>query len=242
MKPTKPFLVTLAALVALGTAVVLPAAHAKEAAAQDAIPLSTALTPDIIDYFGVSDAYTRPSLAALVQCRALPACGASDSSRVRFLDASGHAVVAYDSAPSSRIEQVRRHSESPAAGVTETRIRLRRYLKDEQGRIVMSGVDSIVRVDVGGADRSAATLTRVHRYTDVRYLMNDPQFLWPMTGLVVLELSNSVGPQARQSAPTLGHAAVSFDGTRYAHVLTTNGLTHRVDLQAKRLETTLPDR
>jgi hypothetical protein len=118
----------------------------------------------------------------------------------------------------------------------------RRYATDAEGRLVMQGTDSIVRVDRGGDGREPSTLTRVHRYSDVRYLVNDPAFVYPLTGLVVLELSNATGPMPHPFAHTASHAAVSFDGTGYANVLTTNGLTHRVNLQAKLLETIVPDR
>jgi hypothetical protein len=42
--------------------------------------------------------------------------------------------------------------------------------------------------------------------------------------------------------PLLQHAAVSYDGTSYAHILTSGALTHRVNLRAKLLETTMPAR
>jgi hypothetical protein len=106
----------------------------------------------------------------------------------------------------------------------------------------MNGTDSIVKVDTGAADRESSTLTRVHRFSDVRYLVNDLNFVWPLTGLVVLELSNANGPAQRAPVRVAAHGAVSFDGTRYAQILTAGALTHRVDLSAKRLETTMPDR
>jgi hypothetical protein len=163
MKPSKPFLIIVAALVALGTTIALSTGTAAAAAAQSAMPLSTALTPGMIDYFGVRDVYTRPSIATLVQCAATRACGSADSSRV-------------------------------------------------------------------------------HHCTEVRFLENDPRYVWPLTDLVVMELSNATGEAPQRALRTEQHAAVSFDGTRYAHVLTTDALVHRVDLQVKRLEATMPDR
>ncbi len=242
MKPTKPFLVTLSALAVAGAAVVLTAPAASTAAAADSLPLSTALTPVMIDYFGLGEAFVRPSIAALLQCHAKPACGSSDSSQVRFVDASGELLAVYDGAPTSVIESVRRQQATLSARITESRTLVRRYAKDAQGRVVMNGADSIVKIDSGAADRVPSTLTRVHRYNDVRYLANNLDFVWPMTGLVVLELSHAVGAEQRAPLRLAAHGAVSFDGTRYAQILTTGGLTHRVDLSAKRLETTMPDR
>lgn len=242
MKPTRPFVYALSALVVAGAAVVLSTPKARAAAASDSFPLSTALTPAMIDYFGLSDAFARPSIAALVRCHAIPACGASDSSTVQFIDALGRVVDAYDGRPSSVIAQVRRQRATLSAGITETRTRVRRYAKDEQGRIVMNGTDSIVKVDTGGAERESSTLTRLHRYSDVRFLVNDPTFVRPLTGLVVLELSHAVGQAQRTPVRMAAHGAVSFDGTRYAQILTTGALMHRADLSAKRLETTMPDR
>jgi hypothetical protein len=242
MKPTKPFLYTVAALIAIGGAVILPTRTARVAAAQESMPLSTKLTAAMIDYFALSDAYAHPTVASLTQCSVTPACGASDTSTVRFLDVSGNVVTTYDAAPSSVIEQVRRLETTLAAGVTETRSLVRRYTTDAQGRLVMNGTDSIVKIDRGAADRESSMLTRVHRYTDVRYLVKVAAFVYPMTGLVVLELSNVTGPLPHAQLRTASHAAVSFDGTGYAHVLTTNGLSHRVNLQAKLLETMMPDR
>ncbi|MCC7053202.1 MAG: hypothetical protein IT355_08020 [Gemmatimonadaceae bacterium] len=248
MKPSKPF-VRVLALTAVGAAVVLltpqapRAAAAHAAATQDGMPLSTKLTPEMIDYFGLGVAFERPSVAALVACHDTPACGASDSSTVRFTDASGAEVRVYDGMPASTIEQVRRVQASPADGVTETRILVRHFSKDAQGRLVMSGTDSIVKVAAAGAGRAAAsTVTRVNRYTDVRYLVNDPRFPWPITGLVVLELSDVAGMTQRPAVHTASHAAVSFDGTAVAQVLTTGALSHRANLQDKRLETVVPDR
>lgn len=242
MKPTRPFVYALSALVVAGAAAVLATPGAHAATASEALPLSTALTPVMIDYFGLSDAFARPSIAALVQCNATPACGASDSSQVRFIDAGGKVLGAYDARTSTIIEQVRRQQSTPSSGVTETRTLVRRFLKDEQGRIVMNGSDSIVRIDRGGTDRQSATLTRVHRYTDVRYLVNDLKFVWPLTGLVVLELQNASGRAQRAPVRLAAHGAVSFDGTQFAQILTTGALTHRVNLSARRLETTMPDR
>jgi hypothetical protein len=242
MSPSRPFVFALSALVVAAAAVTFATPKARVAAAADALPLSTALTPVMIDYFGLGDAFVRPSIAALLQCQAARECGASDSSLVRFVDARGERLAVYDGAPTSVIETVRRREAAPSAGVTEVRTLVRRYSKDDQGRIVMRGSDSIVTVDAGTADRASSTLTRVHRYNDVRYLPNNLNFVWPMTGLVVLELSNAVGAEQRAPVRLAAHGAVSFDGTRYAQILTTGGLTHRVDLSAKRLETTMPDR
>jgi hypothetical protein len=242
MPPTKPFIYCLVALAVVGAGVVLPATSVREVAAKEGLPLSTKLTPAMIDYFGLSEAFVRPSIAALVQCSTTPACAASDSSRLRFVDSAGRVAAVYDGKPSTTIEQVRRLRTVSDSGVTEARTMVRRYVKDEQGRIVMNGSDSIVKVDPGAPGRERSTLIRVHRFNDVRYLVTDPTFVWPLTGLVVLELSNVVGPPTRGEVRTAGHAAVSFDGTRYAHVLTTGALSHRVDLQARLLETTLPDR
>ncbi|MDZ7631962.1 MAG: hypothetical protein U5K74_11630 [Gemmatimonadaceae bacterium] len=242
MTPSKPFLSALA-LVAVAAIVILAATpHAAPVAAQEGIPLSTRLTPEMIDFFGLEVAYERPSIAALVSCEASPACGATDSSTVRFLDASGRVVPDYDAQPSTIIEQVRRVRTSVSDSVSEQRTLLRRFSTDEQGRIVMQGRDSIVRTTRAAAGMPASLLTRVRRYSDVRYLVNDPRFLWPLTGLVVLELSQAIGPTALVPSPVASHAAVSFDGTAAARVLTTGALMHRADLQAKRLETTMPER
>jgi hypothetical protein len=237
MKPSRPFVFALTALVMAGAGVALssPPVHAAPA---DTLPLTTALTPTMIDYFALGDAFARPSMAALVQCHATPACGASDSSRVRFLDVRGNAVDVYDAKPTSVIEQVRHLQSTLATGASETRTQVRTYTTDDQGKIVMNGVDSIVTVNAA----SASTLTRVHRYSDVRYLPNDLHFIWPLTGLIVLELSNVVGAEPRGSVPLAAHGAVSFDGSQYAQILSTAALRYRVDLRAKRLETTMPER
>jgi hypothetical protein len=87
-----------------------------------------------------------------------------------------------------------------------------------------------------------STLTRVRRYADVRYLVNDPRFPWPLTGVVVLELSNVIGPRPAMPMRTAVHAAVNFDGTPVAHIITTGALTHRANLRAMLLDTTIPDR
>ncbi len=241
MKPTKPFLFTLA-LIAVGAAAVFPVASARADEAADGMPLSTRLTPEMIDFFGLGDAWVRPSIAALQQCSATPACGRSDSSQVRILDASGEVLSAYDDKPTTVFEQVRRQRTPPASGVAVTRMMIRRYAKDEQGRIVMAGLDSIVKVSQEAPGRTASTLVRVHRYADVRYLVNDPTFVWPLTGLVVLELSQVQSAAPHAAAPVASHAAVSFDGTPFARVITTGALSHRVNLQARVLETTMPDR
>jgi hypothetical protein len=242
MKPTKPFLYTVAALVALGAAVVIPAKTAPVASAQESMPLSTKLTPAMIDYFALDDAFARPTIEALMQCSATPACSASDSSRLRFLDASGAVAASYDAMPGSAIEHVRLRQSARTSDVTETRTLVRRYATDAQGRLVMNGTDSIVKIDLGSGSRASSTLTRVHRYSDVRYLVQDTTYVYPLTGLVVLDLSIVNGPMPHAPLRTASHAAVSFDGTGYAHVLTTNGLSHRVNLKAKLLETIVPDR
>ena len=205
------------------------------------MPLSTKLTPAMIDYFALDVAFQRPSINALVTCEGVPVCGASDSSQVRFLDANGQRVANYDGSPEMTIEQ-RRHQLTVADGSVEQRTLVRRYNKDALGRIVMQGSDSIVKITRASVGIDASTLTRVHRYSDVRYLLNDPTLQWPITGLVTLELSNAVGAARRSPAPLLGHGAVSFNGTSFAHILTSGALTHRVNLQAKLLETTMPAR
>ena len=134
MKPSKPFLFVLA-IVAVAGFVIVATPRAKPAHAQDAMPMSTKLTPAMIDYFALDVAYTRPSLAALVSCQAVPQCGASDSSAVRFLTADGREVTEYDATPATTIEQVRRQHTTTATGADEDRISLRRYVKDSQGQI-----------------------------------------------------------------------------------------------------------
>lgn len=242
MAPSRPFIFVLSALAITGAAIMVAAPQARTAAAAETLPLSTALTPEMIDYFGLSDAFARPSIAALVTCSQAPACGGSDTSRVRIIDGSGTVLSAYDGKPNTIIEQVRSLHTTPSDGVRETRLMVRQYVKDDQGRIVVNGTDSIVKRDLGGTNREPSTLTRVHRYNSMRYLVNDLTLVWPITGLVVLELSHAVGPAQQAPARVAGHAAVSFDGTRYAQILTTGALMHRVDLSAKRLETTMPDR
>lgn len=242
MKPTKPFLFTLALIAIAGITVILTPARVRAAESADPFPLSTTLTPTMIDFFGLSPAFERPSIQALMACEAKPACGASDSSTVRFVDAAGADALVYDGTPSSAIEQVRRQDVVGRDGVTESRTLRRRYSQDADNRLVMSGVDSVVRRVSIGPGREASTVVRVNRYADVRYRMNDPKFTWPMTGLVVLELSLVKGTDNDAPARTTSHAAVSFDGTRYAHVLTSGALTHRVNLQSRLLETTVPDR
>lgn len=241
MQPTRPFLLTLA-FVTAGGALILGSPNAPAAHAQNAMPLSTHLTAEMIDYFGLADAYVKPSISALVACEAAPACGATDSVQVRFLDARGNIVPDYDGTTTATIEQIRHQHSAPAAGVTETRTLVRRYARDDAGRVLVNGTDSIVRIDAGAPGREPGTLVRVHRYTDLKYLLTDPRFVFPMTGLVVLDLSNVTGAGVQSPAHTATHAAVSFDGTHYAHVLTSSALTHRVNLQSKTLETTIPDR
>ena len=242
MKPTKPFLFTLALTAIAAITVILTPGRVRAADTAEPFPLSTALTPEMIDFFGLDPAFERPSIAALVACGSTPACAASDSVQVHFLDASGAELSGYDARPGSVIEQVRRQQSSAAAGVTETRTLRRRYSQDAQLRLVMSGTDTIVKRVTGGAGRAPSSLIRVRRYADVRYRLNDPTFTWPMTGLVVLELSHSVGAGNVALPHTASHAAVSFDGTSYAQVLTAGALSHRVNLQSRRLETTVPDR
>lgn len=236
MQPSKPFLFVLA-LTAVGAAIVATTPAAKPAAAQDAMPLSTHLTEEMSDYFGLGVAYERPSLPALVACAAAPACAANDTTQVRVLDADGERLAAYDDKPGTVIEQVRHVQTTPKAGVTEQRTLVRRYTTDEHARVVMSGTDSITRVDAGDAGRPGHTLTRVHRYANIQYLVNDPRFQYPLTGLVVTELTLTGAPR-----PVHDIEAMNFDGTNFAHVLTAGALTHRVDLKAKLLETQIPDR
>lgn len=237
MQPSKPFLFVLA-LSAVGAAIVATTPAPKPAAAQDAMPLSTRLTPEMSDYFGLGIAYERPSMTAMLACASTPACAHNDSTQLRFLDASGAPADVYDGQPGSIIEQVRQLASAPKPGVTERRTQMRRYTTDEHARVVMSGTDSITRVDAGGATHPGTTLTRVHRYTNVQYLVNDPRFQFPLTGLVVTELTlkGADGKGAHDIE------AMNFDGTNFAHVLTAGALTHRVDLKAKMLETVIPDR
>ncbi len=243
MKPSKPFLFCLALVGVAGATVFLNAPSAYAATTEQGMPLSATLTPAMIDFFGLQAAYDRPMMRALVACHGTPACGDSDSSRVRILDASGAVVGQYDGKPGSMIETVRVVTGDSAGRVPEWRREVRQFATDEQGRIVMNGSDSIVRLDTGAEGRAPTRITRVNRYTNVRYLVTDPKFIWPLTGLVVLELSNEIGEAAKGPAgrPT-GHAAVSFDGTASAHIITTGALTHTADLAAKRLETVIPDR
>ena len=242
MPPSKPFVIALAFVTATGAAVLLGAPAARAADVRDSLPLTTRLTPAMIDYFALDVAFERPSIASLLACAAKPACGDSDSSRIRIVDSAGKPIPAYDAQQTTVIEQVQHRRMSDTVGVAVSRTAWRRWLKDDRGRIVMSGLDSIVRVDAGAVGREPSTLTRVHHYADVRYVVNDPRLLWPISGLVVLELSNAVGASQRNAPMLSSHAAVSFDGTPYAQILTTNGLRHRVNLQAKVLETTMPER
>ncbi|MBC7841377.1 MAG: hypothetical protein H7099_03665 [Gemmatimonadaceae bacterium] len=241
MKPSKPFLFLLA-VVAVAAFVVVETPRAVSAQAQDSMPMTTRLTPAMIDYFALDVAYDRPSMTALVACAAVPACGSSDSSQVRFLDADGRVAAKYDATPTMTIEQVRRQHSVQAPGVTDDRTSMRRFSTDAQGRIVMQGSDSIVTRTVATSGTPATIVTRVRRYSDVRYLVNDVTHIWPITGLVTLELSRVIGSAPRTPVPLLGHAAVSYDGTPYAHILTSGALTHRVNLRARSLETTMPDR
>ena len=241
MKPSKPFLFLLA-LVAVAGVVIVETPQARQVHAQDTMPLSTSLTPTMIDYFALDIAFERPSIAALVACKTVPQCGASDSSQVRFINADGRAVDTYDAASTTTIEQVRQQHLTTATGAGEDRRSVRRYVRDAQGRIVMQGTDSIVTRTPATTAAAASTVTRVHRYGDVRYLVTDPTFQYPITGLVSLELSDVAGLTPRAAPPLIQHAAVSYDGTAYAHIITSGALTHRVNLQKRLLETTLPAR
>lgn len=241
MKPSKPFLFALAA-VAVAAVVIIDTPRARPAAAQESLPLATTLTAEMIDYFGLDVAFDRPSISALVACEAAAGCGATDSSRVRFLDAQGRVMPDYDGAPTTVIEQTRRVEQVTPTGITEQRTLTRRFTKDDQGRVVMYGRDSIVKHTPAAGAAPAERLVRIRRYSDVRYMVNDPTLPWPLTGMVVLELSHVVGtPAATPAAPT-GHAAVSFDGSAVAQILTTGAISHKVNLQARKLETTLPER
>jgi hypothetical protein len=241
MTPSKPFLFALAG-VAVAAVVIIDTPRARPAAAQESLPLATGLTSEMIDYFGLEVAFERPSITALVACEAAAACGASDSSRVRFLDATGRVVPDYDGAPTTVIEQTRREQRTTPTGAAEQRTLVRRFSKDDQGRVVMYGRDSIVKRTPAAGAAPAEQLVRIRRYSDVRYLVNDPTLPWPLTGLVVLELSHVVGTPAAALAAPAGHAAVSFDGSAIAQILTTGAISHKVNLQARRLETTLPER
>ncbi len=241
MTPSKPFLLLLAAVAVAGV-VIVETPGAKPAQAQDAMPMSTKLTPAMLDYFALDVAYDRPSLASLLSCKAIPECGASDSVQMRFVGADGHTVDEYDGSPATTIEQVRRQHATTAAGTAEERTAIRRFVKDVQGRIVMQGSDSIVTRTRELPGVPASTVTRVHRYSDVRYLVTDPTFQYPITGIVALELSEVTGPAPRVAPALVQHAAVSYDGTAYAHIITSGALTHRVNLSARLLETTLPAR
>jgi len=242
MKPSKPFLFCLALVAVAGATVFLNAPTAHAASAEDEMPLSTRLTPAMIEFFGLDVAFDRPSIAALVSCQAQPACGRSDSSSVRFLDASGSVQSTWDGKPGSVIEQLRQQVVTTTIGATETRRFLRHFAVDEKRRVVMNGRDSIVTVDSGAPGREASRMVRIRRFTDVRYLVSDPRFIWPLTGLVVLESSYGTGSSSQPLVRPTSHAAVAFDGTASAHIITAGSLTHRADLAAKVLETTLPDR
>ncbi len=242
MKPSKPFLFCLALVAVAGATVFLNAPTAHAASTEDEVPISTRLTPAMIEFFGLDVAFDRPSMAALVACQAQPACGRSDSSSVRFLDASGSVQSSWDGKPGSVIEQVREQIGHTAKGASEARRFLRRYAVDEKGRVVMNGRDSIVTVDSGAPGREASRMVRIRHFTDVRYLVSDPRFIWPLTGLVILESSYTGGSSSQPLVRPTSHAAVAFDGTASAHIITSGSLTHRADLVAKLLETTMPDR
>ena len=242
MKPSKPFLVILMLAAVAAASAVVATPHAQAATPRDSMPLSTRLTPTMIDYFALQVAWDVPNLPVLVACAARPACAASDSGQVRFLDAAGRAVAAYDGAPTTVIEQVRRQRTSPAPGITEQRTLARRFTQEDRAKVMMHGTDSIVTVDSGGAGRAPSTLVRVHRYAAMRYLVNDRLLPWPLTGLATLELSTTPGTAPRALQPLAAHAALSFDGSHVATIVTSGALTHRVDLRTRRLDTTLPDR
>ena len=242
MPHSKSFVISLAFCAAAAVAVLSSAPSARVAEAQSARPLSTKLTPAMIDYFALDVALQRPDIASLAACGAQPTCARSDSAGVRFVDSSGTVLPMYDGKPTTTIEQVLRLRREVSSGVSETRTLVRHWSTDDRRHIVMSGSDSIVKSDVGAVGRLASTLTRVHRYSDVRYVVNDAKLVWPITGLVVLELSNAIGAAPHATPVLASHAAVSFDGSPFAHVLTTNGLSHRVNLPARLLETTMPDR
>ena len=63
-----------------------------------------------------------------------------------------------------------------------------------------------------------------------------------MAALVMLESSYTGGSMSQPLVRPTSYAAVSFDGTASAHIITSGSLTHRADLAAKLLETTMPDR
>jgi hypothetical protein len=238
MQPTKSFLSALAIVGLLGVvAISLGSARSAAAAEADAYPLSTKLTAEMQDYFALRIAYQRPDLDALLQCSRTPACSRSDTASLRFVTAGGAVVPTYDSAPSTVIEHLRRVRNAPSRGVTESRTEIRRFVRDREGRMVMNGSDSVVTVTVSLTGTDTATAVRVHRYTHVSYLVTDPTFKWPITGLVVLDQSEKGAP-----TPLTTYATVSFDGTPYATVLTTHSLMHRVNLQTEQLETAIPDR
>lgn len=241
MKPSRPFQIVLVTLGIVAVTVSFAAPPVRAAGTGNGMPLSTRLTPAMIDFFGLAVAMERPSLTALAQCAATPACGASDSVTMRIIDASGAAVATYDGQPTTIIEQVRRHRGVSADSSDQTRLLVRRFVKDADGRVVMNGRDSIVTTGRRIDGLLPDTVVRVHRYSDVRYLVNDPRFVWPLTGLVVLELRQG-GSAARPPLHGSAHAAVSFDGTPNARIVTTGAVSHRADLRALRLETTLPER
>ncbi len=242
MKPSKPFLVLLMVAAVAGASAAVAAPHAQAATPRDSMPLSTKLTPAIIDYFGLQPAFEPPNMPALVACAAASACGASDSVRVRFVDASGQVLTAYDGAPTTAIERVTTGTATPTDGVTVYRHTVRRFVQEDGAKVLMTGTDSIVTSDTGAPGRAPSTVVRMHRYAAMRYLVNDPRFPWPLTGLVTLELSETPGASPRRLRPPSAHAAVSFDGTPTASIVTSGALTHRVHLRARVLETTLPDR
>jgi hypothetical protein len=241
MSPVKPALLTLvglAAIAALGF-VGVPALSARSAAAQGELPLTAKLSDEMIGYFGLQAGYDRPSIAALQQCAAQPACGASDSASIRFLDSTGVAMAAFNASATRTIERVTHARTTRTDGRVTQVMRVRRYSQDAQGRLTMTGVDSLVQRTTAGGRATPGTLARIHRYEGVRYLPNDTTYVWPITGLVVMEegMSNDdMLPRTRYNA------AVSFDGSPTATILTSGGLTHRADLKRRVLETVLPER
>ncbi len=116
-------------------------------------------------------------------------------------------TAAYDGTPATAIEQVRRQVVVASNGITETRTTVRRYAQDVQDRLVMSGIDSLVKRDLGAPGRTGSLIVHVRRYADIRYRMNDPQFTWPMTGLVVLELSHAIGAGELSPPRATSHAS-----------------------------------
>jgi hypothetical protein len=241
MQPTKPFLYTLPSVAVLG-AIAIGFGNARLASANEAYPLTTPLTAEMSEFFGLDPAFARPSIEQLVQCGSTPSCAHSDSVQIRFRNATGNIVAAYDGTPAASIEQIHRSTTTPSRGVTVSRTMIRTYTKDGEGRVVMYGTDSLVRMTINVTGHDSSSIVQTNRYSDVRYRMNDTAFVWPMTGMVVNELAASYSTPVGQPMRLASHSALSFDGTRYARIITTNSLSHRVNLQTKVLETAIPDR